>query len=137
MAVAMRETSPAHIVVLNDRTEMLELFRDLLEDSGYRVTTGKKLYESVDDLVAEQPDLLILDFLWSGDQTGWDFLQQVRQDPRCHHLPVILCSTGGKELTRIEQHLQAMRVAVVRKPFELSDLIGAVCDSLGSVAPPA
>jgi CheY-like chemotaxis protein len=120
------------ILVLNDSIEILALFEDILTGAGYRVVTGKKLYESVDDLLEVRPDLLILDFLWSGDRSGWTFLQAVRNDPRTACLPAVLCTTGRHYVADLEDQLVAMNVVVVYKPFDIDALLDMVDQQLVS-----
>jgi DNA-binding response OmpR family regulator len=125
---------PAKILVLNDSPEMLNLVRDILTEAGYTVETGLKPLTTVDELIAIAPDLLILDFLWSEDRRGWEFLKLVRGDPRTSTLPVILCTTGGPVLDALAQDIAAMDITVLLKPFEIETLVGSVHGHCGEAA---
>jgi DNA-binding response OmpR family regulator len=118
--------------VLNDSEQILSLFEDLLTDADYRVVTGMKLYESVDDLLDVNPDLLLLDFLWSGDHSGWAFLHAVRRDSRTARLPVVVCTTGREQVAAIEDQLAELNIVVVYKPFEIDDLLDVIGQQLAS-----
>lgn len=124
----------AHILVLNSSQGFLELMRLLLSDEGYRVTTDDKTHESADTIAGIAPDLVILDFLWINDDSGWRLLQLLKLDPRTRHIPVILCTAGVQEAEALMPQLRAMQVAVVYKPFDLEMLLAAVQVQLGSRA---
>jgi DNA-binding response OmpR family regulator len=131
--VATTAAAPT-VLVLNDSPGILNLFHEMLSDAGYRVSIGQKLFETVDELVAEAPDLLILDFLWSGDGRGWDFVQQIRADSRTTDLPIILCITSGPVVERRRDQFAVMRIQAVLKPFDVDDLLAAVAAQLARTA---
>lgn len=124
------ERRPPHILVLDDTPDVLSVFRAVLEEAGFRVTTGEKLYESVDDLVVIGPELLVLDFMWSGDRTGWDYLNALRTDRRTRFLPVILCTTPGPQIDDLRRRFPDMDVTLVAKPFDPQVLIDAIWQRL-------
>ena len=115
-----------HILVINDTPEILDLFRDLLGDEGYRVTTdnfaapfGQKLQE-VKEL---RPDLIILDFIIGGEGFGWQFLQMLKMDRETRNIPVIVCTAAVTQVRELQNHLDQMGVAVVLKPFDIDVLL--------------
>jgi CheY-like chemotaxis protein len=115
-----------HVLVINDTPEILDLFRDLLGDEGYRVTTdnfaapfGQKLQE-VKEL---RPDLIILDFIIGGEEFGWQFLQMLKMDRGTRNIPVIVCTAAVTQVRELQNHLDQMGVAVVLKPFDLDVLL--------------
>src|ERR1041384_4867517 len=117
-----------HILVLDDTPEVLAQFRAILTAAGYRVTTGEKLYETVDDLVVLGPELLVLDFMWSGDRTGWDYLIALRDDPRT---PSFRFTLGPPDVPHPAPHelrpqFGKMHVPLVLKPFTPEDLLTAI-----------
>jgi CheY-like chemotaxis protein len=124
-----------HILVLDDTQEVLARFREILTSAGFQVTTGEKLYETIDDLVVIGPELLILDFMWSGDRTGWDYLQALRDDFRTRSLPVILCTTDGPQLNDLRRHFRTMDVILVLKPLVPDVLLAAIRHTLDLAVP--
>jgi DNA-binding response OmpR family regulator len=123
-----------HILVLNDTQDVLTQFRAVLEGAGFMVTTGEKLHESVDDLVVIGPELLVLDFMWAGDRTGWDYLKELRKDSRTMSLPVVLCTTDDPQLEGLRRHIQAMNVSLVLKPCDPDALVAAIRQELEAAA---
>jgi CheY-like chemotaxis protein len=74
----MTEPAPPHVVVINDEEDMLALFRELLEEEGYRVSTLTYPTASMSDLQILAPDLVILDMVFGGEDRGWQYLQRIR-----------------------------------------------------------
>lgn len=126
----MAGSSKKHLLVVNDTPAILQVFRDLFEDEGFRVTldrfssfdSGTK-YEEIKTL---RPDVIILDFLIGGEPLGWQLLQLLRMDRETAKIPVVICTAAVRQVADMESHLLTLRVQVVLKPFEIDDMIAAV-----------
>lgn len=112
-----------HIVVVNDTQEILELFREILEDEGYRVSLYSFAFNDLDTLIALEPDLVVLDFMIGGESHGWQLLQKMKMDRRTATIPVIVCSAALRLLQELEGHLSTKNVGIVLKPFDIDDLV--------------
>ncbi|MCA9880274.1 MAG: response regulator, partial [Thermomicrobiales bacterium] len=122
MARADAQTTPRHIFVINDTVAILELFRTLLEDEGFQVTTdgfSVELLEMLDRVKAAQPDLIVLDFIILDEGKGWQFLQLLKMDRATKTIPVIACTAAARLVEELQMHLDTMGVAVVLKPFDI------------------
>lgn len=121
----MEAAGASHILVVNDRQEILDLLQELLEEEGYRVTTSLALVDMA-RLKALQPDLIVQDLLFAGVQeAGWEFLTLVRLDPELARIPLILC-TAALEVVKDEdmaRRLADQRVTVILKPFNIQELL--------------
>lgn len=128
----MGEDRCSHILVVNDTQEMLDLFQELLEEEGFRVTTSLAVLD-VDKIVALSPDLIVQDLLFAHVQeTGWKFLELVRLSPDLAKIPVILC-TAAIDVVRDEEmaeRLRRMNVHVVLKPFAIQELLEEITRAL-------
>jgi CheY-like chemotaxis protein len=115
----------AHILVMNDAQEMVDLMRDLLEDEGYRVSTSLYVLDlaRIKDLA---PDVLVLDILFERQIKGWEFLTMARLDPALRHMPIILCTAAVRTVEAMAEQLAAVNVVVVYKPFPLEQLLAAI-----------
>ena len=66
MSAEAASERPRHILVINDTVAILELFRAILEDEGYQVTTDGFATEStalLKRVIDLHPDVIILDLL--------------------------------------------------------------------------
>jgi DNA-binding response OmpR family regulator len=119
-----------HIMVLNDSAEILDLFRDLLEEEGYRVSVGAMvvggLGQAHQDVKEAMPDLLILDFLFGNEPLGWQLLQLLRMDRATATLPVVVCTAAVARIEEVSAHLATMGVGIVIKPFDIEALLAQV-----------
>ena len=122
----MAEPLPPHVVVINDERENLFLFRELLEEEGYRVSTLTYPMAEVGDLVILGPDLLILDMVFGGADRGWQFLQQLRLDRRTAALPILVCTAVVRLVRDVREYLERMGIGVVLKPFDIDPFLEEV-----------
>jgi CheY-like chemotaxis protein len=126
-----------HILAVNNDQMVLGLFRDLLEDAGYQVTTQTYLAKDLGQLAQLAPDLIILDYMWPGDDNGWAYLQLLRMRPATAQIPIVLCTGAIREVEALADHLAEMGVQVVLKPFNIDRLLDVIADALASAAEPA
>lgn len=125
-------TPKPHILVLNTSEAFLQLMQDLLTEEGYRVSIDTKVGQTTDDVIALGPDLVIVDFVWVSDQSGWVFLQLLKLDPRTSNIPAILCTAGVQEAENLRPHLEDKGIRIVFKPFDLQDILEAIASQLGA-----
>ena len=127
------------IVVVDDQTDLLTLMRMLLEDQRYQVSVLKDGRGSVEYIRANQPDLVILDLKLT-DVSGLDILQSLKGQTATADIPVIVYSAAVIEADAVSQLAEQDPghyggVAVLRKPFELDELLERVGTMLGEAGP--
>ena len=120
----------AHILVVNDTQDILEIFRLLLEDEGYKVTLSSFPLQKVGEITRLNPDLIILDVIFGEEKLGWQMLQLLKMQPATASIPIIICTAAEKAVREMEGYLVSKDVIVVYKPFELHDLLNAVAQAL-------
>jgi CheY-like chemotaxis protein len=121
-----------HILAINNDPAVLGLFRDLLEDAGYRASTQNYVDRDLAQIKRLRPDLIVLDYMWATEDASWSLLQMLRMDPATTRIPIILCTGAVREVEALADHLLAMDVTVVLKPFNIDHLIDAIGDQLGA-----
>ncbi len=117
------------ILVINDTPEILDLFRDILSEEGYQVTTDAfplNTTAKLAEIKADRPDLIILDLIIGGEPLGLQFLQMLKMDRATRHLPVIICTAAHQQAAEMEAHLRELGVTVVLKPFDLDHLLAEI-----------
>ncbi|MEA2530848.1 MAG: hypothetical protein QOF33_1128 [Thermomicrobiales bacterium] len=123
-----------HILVINDIPVLLEVFRDLLESEGYRVSLDNfsdfDLAQKLADVKRLMPDVVVLDFLFGGEPLGWQLLQLLKLDRDTACIPVVVCTAAARQVTELEGHLRSMNVAAILKPFDIDTLLTAVSQAL-------
>ena len=111
-----------HILVVNDSEEIIELFRDVIEGMGHRVSATTYAPEDLAEVKSINPDLVILDLLVGREENGWKLLQKLKLDRATERLPVIVCTAAVQSVREQEGWLASKGVKVVLKPFGIEDL---------------
>lgn len=122
-------TKQLHIHVINDTPEILDVFRMVLEDEGYRATTDRFTTELGPKVVHVRelaPDLLILDLIVNGEAAGWQLLQLLKMDREARSIPIIICTAAVRTVDELHSHLDAMGIKVILKPFDVDHLLGMI-----------
>lgn len=122
------ENTP-HVLVINDTVAILDLFRALLEDEGYRATTDAftvEMGELLRRVKVERPDVIVLDFIINDEGMGWQFLQLLKMDRQTREIPVIICTGAARLVDELQVHLDEMGVAVILKPFDIDNVLAAI-----------
>jgi CheY-like chemotaxis protein len=109
--------STPHIFVAEDDPDVRMSIAEILREEGYDV--GE--YSSLDDAFGEltrgaRPCVVLIDFLMPG-MNGQQFLEAIRSDASLCGIPVVMI-TGARSA--------APGVEVLRKPFDLLDLVAVV-----------
>jgi CheY-like chemotaxis protein len=125
-----------HILVVNDTEEVIELFREIIEGMGHRMSALSFAPDDLARITRVEPDLVILDLVFntSTEGQGWQLLQKLRMTKETERLPVILCSAATDQVREQEGWLTAKGVKIVMKPFTVDDLELAISKAL---QPPA
>ncbi|MGC4106840.1 MAG: response regulator [Thermomicrobiales bacterium] len=115
-----------HILVINDTQEILDLFKDILEEEGFAVTLSSFTFQDVHDVERLAPDLVVLDFLIGGDALGWQMLQKLRMYRPTAGIPIVVCTAALQLVRELEGHLRAKDIFVVLKPFDIDEMVDVV-----------
>lgn len=79
------------MLVVDDNTDICELFSSYLELEGYWVATAENGHQALDLLQAEPFDLVLLDILMPF-MNGFQVLERLKADPALRHIPVVVIS---------------------------------------------
>lgn len=119
-----------HVLVINDTKEILDLFRTLLDEEGYRVSTDNfsalDAAAKLEDVKRIGPDAIILDFIIGGEPLGWQFLQLLKMDRATKSIPIVICTAAVRQVEELESHLRTMGIEVVLKPFDIDHILTAL-----------
>lgn len=109
------------ILVVDDTAFMRRLFQQTLEMAGYEVVCAVDGQEGLDKVVADKPDLVILDRNMPR-MDGMEALRALRADPTTRSLPVLIASATLQN-TDIEEIQAAGANGHISKPFQSRQLI--------------
>jgi DNA-binding response OmpR family regulator len=113
-------------LVVNDTQEILELFRDILQEEGWDVSLTTFAPKDLASVIETDPDLVILDFILGDEAYGWQLLQKMKMHRTTQDIPVVVCSGALQLIRELEGQLTAKNVGVVIKPFDIDDLLATI-----------
>jgi phosphate regulon transcriptional regulator PhoB len=116
--------SPAHILVVDDEADLVELVSYNLKKEGFRIDSASDGESALAKIRKDKYDLLILDLLLPGIQ-GMELCRIVRNDPKTASLPIIMLTAKGEEVDRIVG-LEIGADDYVTKPFSPRELVARV-----------
>ncbi len=133
--MANDQQDPKHILAINDDEAILGLFQEMLGEEGYAVTLdkfGRKTSDLLESIRELQPDLVIMDFIIGNEDSGWQLLQAAKMARDTRDIPVIVCTGAIRQVTDLSDHLDAMGVHVVIKPFDIDHLLDIIATTWAS-----
>lgn len=115
---------PARLLLVDDEPGLREAVQAYLEDSDFTVDVASNAREGWELLRQNFPDLVITDIMMP-EVDGYQFLQQMREDPQFKALPVVFLTAKGMTTDRIQGY-QAGCDAYLSKPFDPEELVAIV-----------
>lgn len=109
------------ILMVDDDRKILLLLQNLLEDNGYAVRTAERGKAALAAVLADRPDLILLDILLP-DMDGMEVCGQLRDNPVTRNIPVIFL-TAHDTTARIEQAMNVGASDILGKPVDTGDLL--------------
>lgn len=119
-----------HVLVVDDTEEIIELFRDIVEGMGLRISATTFAPEDLEAVKKIGPDLVIMDLLIGGETAGWQLLQKMKMSRETDAIPVIVCTAAIGSIREQEGWLTSKGVKIVLKPFNIEDIELAIRKAL-------
>lgn len=119
-----RPRSP-RILVIDDTQDVLDLFQEVLEEEGYRVTSFQTILTLL-QIATLSPDGIVQDLRMPGDPVaGRRVMQQVLIDPRLAQMGLVLCTATDRPVRDrpMAADLARLGVRVLRRPIAITDLL--------------
>jgi DNA-binding response OmpR family regulator len=120
----------AHILVIDDDHDMLDMVQDALEIEGYSVIVSDNGEEALERVQQDHPDLVLLDIKMPG-LDGYQVLQKIRATSS---VPVIML-TAIQEPHSVSHSLDLGADDYVKKPFSIQELMAHIRAKLRRVSP--
>ncbi|MEM7579352.1 MAG: response regulator [Mastigocoleus sp.] len=114
----------AQLLLVDDEPALREAVKEYLQESGFSVQVASNGSEGWNLMQQSSPDLVISDIMMP-QVDGYQFLKQLRDDPRFSSLPVVFLTAKGMTSDRIEGY-QAGVDAYLPKPFDPDELVAIV-----------
>jgi DNA-binding NarL/FixJ family response regulator len=123
------------LLLVDDEPGLREAVQAYLEDSGFTVDVASNAKDGLQLAQQKLPDLIITDVMMP-QVDGFQFLQQLREDPQCKRLPVVFLTARGMTSDRIQGYNAGVD-AYLPKPFDPEELVAVVTNLLTKRTGPA
>ena len=114
----------AHLLVVEDEQDLLELLRFNLEREGYRVTPADSGEKALRSARAEAPDLVVLDIMLPG-MDGLEVCRGLKAEESTAHVPIVML-TAKTEEADVVTGLEMGADDYITKPFSPRVLLARV-----------
>ena len=91
----------AQLLLVDDEPGVRESVKEYLQESGFNVQVASNAGDAWQMLQQQTPDLVISDVMMPRVD-GYQFLKQLREDPRYKTLPVVFLTARGMTTDRIQ-----------------------------------
>ena len=116
--------NPAKILVVDDTPRNVKFLVDLLGVKGYSVVTATSGGDALQQVAAENPDLVLLDVVMP-DMSGYEVCRQIRANADTAVLPVVMVTALDPTEERIKG-LDAGADDFLTKPINQAELLARV-----------
>ena len=114
----------AKVMVVDDAYSDLKLMESILQSAGHQVVSYADGAQLEERLLAEQPDILLLDIIMP-NRNGYEILRALKKDDRTRRTPVVLVTSKTQESDRLWGKRQGAD-EYVSKPFTPEQLLTVV-----------
>ena len=84
------------ILIAEDDEFLIKAYKAKFEDAGFELLMAADGEEALNLIRSEKPNIVLLDIMMPKN-SGFEVLEQVRQDPGMKDLPIIITSNLGQE----------------------------------------
>lgn len=81
------------ILLVDDDADLIIAVKTILENNNYEVVTAYNKKEGLEKLLAESPDLAILDVMMEETHDGFDLARDIKKIPEYEELPIIMLTS--------------------------------------------
>lgn len=113
-----------HILFVEDDAAVREVASRPLRKAGFSVTEAGDVRQAKQALLAELPDLVLLDWMLP-DVSGVEWARSLKSAPHTRNLPIIMLTARGEEEDRI-RGLEVGADDYVTKPFSPRELVARI-----------
>lgn len=114
------ETKGAKIFIVEDDVDLSEMLSAYFRVQGYDVLQATRGTEAVEKIIAETPELIVLDIRLP-DIDGYEVCRQLRQTRRGKNIPIIFLTEKREREDKLAG-LELGAVDYITKPFDIQEL---------------
>lgn len=113
-------TSGSSIFIVEDDFDLSEMLSAYFRVQGYHVSQATRGSEAIEKILAEQPDIIVLDIRLP-DMDGYAIARQLRQARRTQNIPIIFLTEKRERQDKLTG-LELGAADYITKPFDIQEL---------------
>lgn len=121
--------SEYRILVVDDQWDNRQLLLKILTPIGFIIREASNGKAALDIWEYWEPHLILLDVRMP-DMNGYEVARRIRSHPVGKHVVIIIITAGVFEEEQINME-SAKCNALIRKPFQKTELLNTICENLG------
>lgn len=110
------------ILIIEDERVLAEMYRDKLEEAGFKTDLAFSSEEALDYLKAEKPDLILLDILLPREN-GISFLKKTKEVKEAFGIPVVAFSNYDDPRAKKEAIEAGAKAYLIKTQYTPKELI--------------
>ncbi|MPZ24263.1 MAG: response regulator [Dehalococcoidia bacterium] len=114
------------ICVVDDDPSFRKLCQAILGPEGFTCIFVEDFSDTVDEVAAAAPDLVLVDLRLGAGFDGVEILAELSANEQTNRIPVIICTAAHDLVNRHREWLDDLGCEIVEKPFDIDDLIAAI-----------
>ena len=123
-AISWEAEMHARVLLIEDEPHIVEALSFLLTREGMSVSTHSDGIDAAETTQRLKPDLVILDVMLPG-KSGFDILQEIRQDDVTTGTPVLMLTAKGQSRDRAAAQAAGASMFMT-KPFSNKEIVANV-----------
>jgi two-component system, cell cycle response regulator DivK len=112
------------VLLAEDFEDARDLYRDYLEFSGFTVETAANGREAIDQAIALQPDMILMDASMPV-LDGWQATRLLKANPATKHIPILALTAHAFDDARLDAK-EAGCDGFITKPCLPDDLVSRI-----------
>lgn len=117
-------SSNKDIFIIDDSNTNVVLLEAVLGAKGFTTRTSFSVKEALPQIIKDKPSLILLDLLMP-DISGFDFLEQIKNESGLNDIPIIVIS-ALTDHENIKKTLDLGAIEFLKKPIEIPALVKIV-----------
>jgi two-component system phosphate regulon response regulator PhoB len=127
------QTARGKILIVDDESAIRQMVCLALSQAGYRCIEAADTNEAQNKIVADTPDLVLLDWMLPG-VSGMEYARRLRREKLTQELPIIMLTARTEEEDKV-RGLDSGADDYITKPFSTRELLARIKALLRRSAP--